>query len=347
MLIATIFVSLIVRRYGKSKAGLEELLHEILQDGTVAWRKLPKALLVAFPSLISGASLGPEAPAAIASIGFTSYIAEKQKLNHETAQHVNAATFSGMLGAVLSSPFLAPAMIAETVKSGAEKIKSLMTTSVIASAFGIATFYFIFHKIFVFHVPDETYAGSGYIELLLAFVFGFGGALFAGLIAKLLSYVNAAFDRVAKTESQLVILTGAVVSLIMFALPITMFSGQHTLDNLFTVSVTASFFGLLLAAFAKIVSTALLVRAGFVGGAVFPTIFAGTAFGLALNQIFNVSPMVAAGAATVGLLAVMLRQPVSAAILTLLIFGFSSGAAVACGLAGALLMLQLLREKKG
>ena len=345
MLVATLLVGFMVNRYGKTKAGLEELLHEILQEGTVKWRKLPKALLMAFPSLLSGASLGPEAPAAIASIGATSFIADKQRMNTDDTQNANIAAYSGMLGAVLSSPFLSPAMIAESAKSSVEKMRALLTTSVIASAFGTATFFFVFGQIFVFHLPEQTYAGSGYVELLVAFVIGLGGALFGAAMAKVLALTNKAFDAVAKNDTQLVIITGVVVSVLMFIMPITMFSGQHTLDNLFAYGVSAGFFGLLLAAIIKLASTGLLIRAGFVGGAVFPAIFAGAAFGLALNQLFNVSPMAAAGAATVGLLAVLLKQPVSAAILTLLIFGFNSGAVVACGLAGAMLVFLMTPKK--
>ena len=166
--------------------------------------------------------------------------------------------------------------------------------------------------------------------------------MFAIVLAKLFGYINKMFDVIARSDVQRLLLTGLVVSLFMYAAPLTMFSGQHTLNTLYEHSISASFIALILIAAMKLLSTSLLIRAGFIGGAVFPTVFTGVALGLALNQFLDVSPAVAVAATTVGLLTILLRQPLSAAILVLLFFGFTSGAAVACGVAGALLILPLL-----
>lgn len=344
--IATLLISYIVFRYGKANASLDELIHEILNNGEVKWRKLPKALLIAFPSLISGASLGPEAPAAIASIGATGAIAEKSNIAKKDLQAINTAAFSGMLGSILSSPFLAPAMIVETAKKKVEDLQSLLTTSLVASAFGTATFFVVFGKIYTFDLPTEGYTGSGYIELFYAFLLGIAGCVFAAIVAKSMQFFSKLFSSIAKTDVQLILLTGLVISILMYAFPLTMFSGQHTLDDLYTYSLSAGFVSLLAIAFVKMLSAALLIRAGFIGGGIFPALFTGAAFGLALNQLFNVSPMVAAVATTVGLLTAMMRQPLSAAILTILVFGFATGAIVASAVAGALLVLSLLPKKQ-
>lgn len=346
MAIATIIVGFIIHKYGRAHGALEQILEEVETNGRVQWRTLPKALLVAFPSLLSGASLGPEAPAAIASVGTAGFLSEKSHFDIDTTRHANTATFSGMLGAILSSPFLAPTMIAESAKTKAESLKPLLTTSLIASAFGMATFYFLFGRLSTFAIPNSTYTGSGYYELFAAFIFGISGCAIIAITAKIIEKAGTLLDKLAPTEITRLILTALIVSILMFAVPITMFSGQHTLDDLYMVSLSTGIIGLIVIGIVKIASTSLLLRAGFIGGAIFPAIFAGAAFGLALNQILNVSPMVAVGATSVGLLAVMMRQPVSAAILTLLIYGFSASAPVACGLAGALLVLSILPKKQ-
>lgn len=345
MFIATVLVGFIVKKYGKIKTGMEELLQDIVKDGVINWRVLPKAVIISLPSLVSGASLGPEAPSAIAGATAAGAAAENLKFSKSDTQIANAATFSGMLGSILSSPFLAPAMIAETAKSKINDLQQILTAGLIGSAFGTATFFFIFGKIFTFDLPSN-YSGSAYKELLAAFMFGILGTIFAAIIGKMLGFVNSTFDKIAKSDFQLVLLTGVIVAVLMYAFPLSMFSGQHTLDDLYNFSLGAGFISLFILAIVKMSSTALMIRAGFIGGAVFPALFTGSAFGLALNQIFNVSPMVAVGATTVGLLVALLKQPVSAAILTLLIFGFNSGATVACGLAGSLLILSLLPKKQ-
>lgn len=344
--IATLFISYIVFRYGKANTSLDTLIDDILTKGKVEWRKLPKALIIAFPSLISGASLGPEAPSAIASLAVTGAISEKANINANELQAVNTATFSGMLGAILSSPFLAPAMIVETTHKKVADLQSLLSTSIVASAFGIGTFFFLFGKIYTFDLPTEGYTGSGYMELILAFVFGIMGCIFAGIIGKTMEAINRVFSFIAKTDVQLILLTGIVISLLMYAFPLTMFSGQHTLDDLYSYSLTASFVSLLAIAFVKMLSAGLLIRAGFIGGGIFPALFTGAAFGLALNQLFNVSPMVAAVATTVGVLTALMQKPLSAAILTILVFGFATGAIVASAVAGSLLVLSLLPKKQ-
>lgn len=344
--VATLLISYIVFRYGKANASLDEIIHEILNNGEVKWRKLPKALLIAFPSLISGGSLGPEAPAAIASVGITGAIAEKSHLSTKELQSVNTAAFSGMLGAILSSPFLAPSMIVETTRKKVDDLQSLLTTSLVASAFGIATFFFLFGKIFTFNLPTEGYAGSGYIELILAFALGIAGCLFAAVIGKTMQGISKIFGYIAKTDVQLLLLTGIVISILMYAFPLTMFSGQHTLDDLYSYSLTASVISLVAIAFVKMLSAGLLIRAGFIGGGIFPALFAGAAFGLALNQLLDISPMVAAVAVTVGMLTALMKQPLSAAILTILVFGFATGAIVASAVAGALLVLSIVPKKQ-
>lgn len=343
--ITTLFVSFVIFRYGKANASLESIIEEIQANGKVNWRKLPKALIIAFPSIFAGASLGPEAPSAFASIAFTGFATEKAGANQEHIKHANFAAFSGMLGSILSSPFLAPAMIAETAKTKFETTRAYLTTSMVASAFGIATFFALFGKLNTFDLPNTPYTGSAYWELFAAFIFGIAGCVFVAIASKIIDAVGKVLDKITHSDIIKLCITAAIVSVIMYLVPITMFSGQHTLDDLFNLSLTAGFAVLIGIGFLKLISTALLLRGGFIGGAIFPALFAGAAFGLALNQLFDVSPIVAAGATSVGLLTLMMRQPLSAALLTLLIFGFSSSAAVVCGLAGALLVLSILPKK--
>ena len=106
------------------------------------------------------------------------------------------------------------------------------------------------------------------------------------------------------------------------ALPLTMFLGSNGLvfvtDNGAAIGVTL----IIALVFGKILATAGAISSGFIGGPIFPLLFAGGAAGTAVNLIFPTIPLgLAVGCMMAALTAAALPAPFMIAIVVLLVTG--------------------------
>lgn len=342
-MVAALVAGYLAKKYTKPLVGMDEIVAQIIEKGKIRWQDTGRAIINGIISIVSGASLGPEAPSAFVSAGAASFVSEKTKQPNDTSKIINAASVSGMLGSLLSSPFLAPALIAETAKGGFRNIRSLLTYSMVASAFGVGTFFALFHKVEVINIGLPAYSGTGLLGLAEALCIGFVAALFIAFAVKFLEPLMAAITKpFMQKPYHMALVGGGIAAFLTFCVPITMFSGQYTIPALIEKSAELGFVALICVALVKLFSTLLLLRSGFFGGLIFPIIFVGAALGLAITQVFTVSLTLAVGASIAGLLTIAMRQPLSAALLTIGIVGSSVTTVVAVAVAGACLLLTLL-----
>ena len=345
LIICGLVVGLLNKKYGKTGGGIEVLIRESLDKGHIEWRKVPKDLLISTFSIASGASLGPEAPASILAAGVASYTAEKTNMGLATSRAINLSAIAGMFGSLLSNPFLATVMFIETSKDHIKKLQEMIGYSMIAGAFGMATFFVLFNKLYVFDLGIPAYTGPTATDLYKAFVFGIIGAIFAIVVGIIMHKAEPIFkklDRKVITRS----LIGAVIAgLIAYAAPLTMFSGQNVLPDVITTAATTSFIALMLLAFAKLIATSVLLRTGFFGGIIFPSIFAGGVLGLAFNHFLHAPVALAISCTIAGLITLAMRQPLTAAFLTLAIAGTSIAAPTALAVSAGLIMLVIVKNK--
>lgn len=124
-----------------------------------------------------------------------------------------------------------------------------------------------------------------------------------------------------------------------------MFSGQSTIPHLVHEAASMSVIALLVLAVVKMISTSVLIESGFFGGGIFPAIFAGAAFGLALDHWVGVSATLAVPAAVAGLMTMIERKPFTAALLTVAITGTVTAPGVAVAVAGASLVGLVVKSR--
>ncbi|TAH33748.1 chloride channel protein [Candidatus Saccharibacteria bacterium] len=336
-------IGVLVRRSGKVD-GLDAVMTQVLTTGSINWRHLPRALVMAVLSLGSGASLGPEAPASVASVSLASFAAEKTKANATDTQTMNVSAMSGMLGGMMNSPFMVPAMIAESVQKKLAEINPLLVCSMISSAFGVGAMVVVLGKVFSIDLGVPPSDGANLTSLLWAFLFGIAGAV--GGVLVFLMGKRVTNPLMAKLHSPVTkaLVAALFMALVAYAFPLTMFSGQHTVPQLIgeTAQLTALY--LIVIALAKMLATTVLIEGGFFGGPIFPAIFAGVAFGLAFDHLFGVSLTIAVPAAVGGLLTLVQQKPFTAALLTVGIVGTTTAPITALGVAGGLIVLLALKN---
>lgn len=344
-LIAALVAGYFAKKYSKPLIGMDEVVMQIIEKGRIRWQDTGRALVNGFASIASGASLGPEAPSAFVSAGASSFAAEKTKQPTTTAKIMSISSVSGMLGTLLGSPFLAPVLVAASAKNGLKNMRQLLTYSTIASAFGVGTFFGLFHTVAVIDLGLPEYSGAGIGALTQALVIGFLAAMFLGIIFKLTEPIIPTITNPLKEKPFALALAGGTISaVIAFFIPLTMFSGQYTIPALLEKSAEFGVALLCIIAAAKLFSTLLLLKSGFFGGPIFPMIFVGATLGIIITHIITIPLTLAVAASITGLLTVAMRQPLSAALLTIGILGVSVTSVVAIAAAGACLLLTLLPQ---
>src|SRR5512136_1004 len=99
-----LLVGLLVKLFGDHNAIFAEIMQEFGKTGRFDYRNAPGIVITAFVSLISGGSLGPEAPLADASGGIGTFVADRLKLDPRETRTLSYSGLSGMLGAFITSP---------------------------------------------------------------------------------------------------------------------------------------------------------------------------------------------------------------------------------------------------
>ncbi len=100
-----LLVGLLVKLFGDHNAIFAELMQEFGKTGRFDYRHAPGIVVTALVSLISGASLGPEAPLADACGGLGTLAADKLKLNEQETRVMGYSGLSSMLAAFITNPF--------------------------------------------------------------------------------------------------------------------------------------------------------------------------------------------------------------------------------------------------
>ncbi len=122
LLICTIgglLVGLLVRVFGDHNGIFADVIKDFGKTGRFDYRHAPGIVITALVSLISGGSLGPEAPLADASGGIGTFVADRLKLDPRESRTLGYSGLSGMLAAFITSPIGGPLLALEGAQGGA------------------------------------------------------------------------------------------------------------------------------------------------------------------------------------------------------------------------------------
>ena len=293
-----LLVGVLVKVFGDHSGIFAEMMQEFGKTGRFNYRHAPGIVITALVSLIAGGSLGPEAPLADACGSLGTLTAEKLKLDERETRSLGFAGLSAMLAAFLTSPFGGALLGLESARAGIDYVWTLFP-SLVASA--CATIVFV--------VLSGSYFGSLYVfpayepritDLLLAVPLGLLGALAGALFIVLFKQLR---KLMLPLKSHLILrgfIGGLGLGIAGALLPLILFSGEAETAELIKHSAEIGVLMLIVLALVKLLITTLCLATGWKGGYIFPTMFAGTALGLAAHLIFPDIPMAVAVAATMG-----------------------------------------------
>jgi H+/Cl- antiporter ClcA len=338
-----VVVGLLRRAFRISDGGagmVKEMQEERVEPTTV-----PGTVSISAISLIGGASLGPEAALGSMGGGLGTWASERRGLDSETQRTNTLSGMAGAYGGLLSAPILGTMLVLELARPSGPRLTSTLIASLVASTVSFAIFIPIVGATFlgIYDLPSYQYKDW---YLLAAVPLG----LVAGAIALILVVSVGVLRRLmAPLAGRVVVrstLGGIGFGLVAVALPLTLFTGSAELETVIDQGRQLGAGLLIAVVFAKILSFALSISTGFIGGPVFPSLFiGGTAgfaahllvpglpVGLAFTTMFAAVPgAVMAAPFTVVLLAALTTQlgalqtaPIAIAVITAYILVSGSG----------------------
>lgn len=343
--IGGLVVGLLVKLFGDHNAIFAELMQEFGRTGRFNYHHAPGIVITAFVSLISGASLGPEAPLADACGGLGTLAADKLKLDEQETRTLGYSGVSGMLASFITQPISGAILGLESAQGGTSGKQTyfwVLFPSLLASAVATVVFVLLSGDFFetLYQFPDYT---PRLVDLLYAAPLG----LIGGVVGLLFMLSLRRLQRLFQTMKTHVVLRGLLgglgMGIIGALLPLTLFSGESETAELITDAAQIGVVMLIVLGLAKLFATSLVLATGWKGGYIFPIMFASAALGLAASLLFPGIPVAVAVAATMaGALVAALRAPLFAALFTLVLVQKETAAVVAVAVVVAALLTALL-----
>jgi H+/Cl- antiporter ClcA len=347
-----LLVGLLVRAFGDHSGIFAELMQEFGRTGRFDYRRAPGIVLTAIVSLVSGASLGPEAPLADASGGIGTLLADRLHLDARATRSLAFSGVSAMLGAFITSPIGGPLLALESAQGGSTGLASyfwVLFPSLLAAA--VATVAFValsgafYGTIYLF--PDYLPSLRHLLQAIpLGLIGGAVGVVFFIVLRRLQGLMQPMKHRLVLRG----LIGGLGLGIIGAIFPLVLFSGE---DESLVLIARAAQIGvpmLILLAGVKLFVTGLGLATGWKGGYIFPVLFVGVALGLATNLLFPQVPMAVAVSATIaGTLAATLRAPLFAIMFTMVLVQRETAPVVAVAVvAGSLLaaLVALLNARR-
>jgi H+/Cl- antiporter ClcA len=341
-----LLVGLLVKLFGDHSGIFFEVMREFGKTGRFEYRNAPGILITAFVSLISGASLGPEAPLADACGGIGTLVSDKFKLDEQETRTMGYSGVSGMLASFITNPFGGALLGLESAQGGTTGKSAyfwVLFPSLMASAVATVVFVLLTGTFF-----DTLYKFPEYVprlvDMFYAAPLGLLGALVGVLFMLSLKRLQI-FFRVLKGHLVLRgVLGGLGMGIIGALFPLTLFSGEAETAELITGAAEIGVAMLIVLGIMKLFATSLVLATGWKGGYIFPLMFSSVALGMAIALLFPDVPVAVAVAATMaGALVAAFRAPLFAALFTVVLVQKETASVIAVAVVvGALLTAYLL-----
>jgi H+/Cl- antiporter ClcA len=343
--IGGLLVGLLVKYFGDHSGIFAEVMREFGKTGRFDYRNAPGIVVTAFVSLISGASLGPEAPLADACGGIGTLVSDKLKLDEQETRTMGYSGMSGMLAAFITNPFGGALLGLESAQGGTTGKAAyfwVLFPSLLASAVSTVVFVGLSGTFF-----ETLYKFPKYTPRLVDMVYAVPLGLLGGVVGLLFMLSLKRLQRLFLALKGRVVLRGLIgglgMGIIGALLPLTLFSGESETTDLITHAVEIGVVMLIVLGLLKLFATSLLLATGWKGGYIFPIMFASVALGMAVDLLFPGVPVAVAVAAMIaGALVATLRAPLFAALFTVVLVQKETASVIAVAVVVSALLTALL-----
>lgn len=325
--VLAVLLSLVVglsRRYLHAPSAIDAGFVEMVRGDAEPpdYRQFPGAFVSSLGSLLSGASIGPEGVLGVLVSEIAAFLGPHLRIPDSARAEFTlaalASAFNGLIGSVLFTGIFAT----ELQQGRAKGPLQYLVWNLLAGVVGYVVFRASGFPAFASMIP---FPPAGLLPLyavvaILCGVLATGIALGIGIW---LQVVEQVMDRVFGTGVVLrVVAAGAIIGAVCYVFPDLLFSGENQIHDFVA---NPAFYGaglLLLLALLKLGLFGISIKAGYIGGPVFPVIFACTLTGLALNLVIpGIPAAVFVLCIEAAALAVAMGIPLTAILLVVVVSG--------------------------
>lgn len=255
------------------------------------YRIFPGTLLSAFFSLVSGVSVGPEGPIAILVMEISAWFREKLKIINEVSIGFDVAALASAYNGIIGNPLFS-AVIATEFNVGNKNALKFIAWNLLAGVIGFLLFKLFGFASFASFMEFPPIGTVTPMHILYAVILGVLGAGVAVAIGAVMRGVGQFTEKVFHGRvMERVLFAGVIMGIVCTFIPELLFSGESSIHGILKEPAMYGAAFLLLMAVLKIVFLALSFKSGFLGGPIFPTIFACTMISLALSLVFPGIPL--------------------------------------------------------
>lgn len=318
--------------------------HEYDERGRMEYRRILPGAAFSLASLFSGAAVGPEAPLVDINGGLGTLLAERAGVK---PQQVRMLTYAGVAGALAAFLGAAPVGALLAMEFISPKSINISRTDLVAGLASGASAWAVYSILggekFGMLFPFPGYTALSGVNLVFALGIGAAGGLLG------LAYGGA----MVKTRVKLAALRsrpllagvagGSVIALAAIVSPYLLFSGQSQVPTVTENAATLGVLVLLGLGLAKVALSIWSLSTAYFGGPLFPLMFAGLCFGLALNLMVPAIPQgVAVLALIVSLLVAATVAPLSMTVFLMIISNAELASVIAVAAVAAYIVRQAI-----
>ena len=316
---------------------LEEVMAEFKRTGSYRTDGAIKPVVTFLLPLVFGGSIGFEAGLTGLITAGCCWIRDKLKAAGLRAGAVAEVTIAASLSAIFGTPFAGIVAGAESAPEDVSRVSETLNVDdynmrrgakivlYTAAAFGAFGGVMLFSHLFgaASGLPRFEPITATYAELLWALpciavayamtlLFHGSARLFANIATR---FGNGALGTVAPP-----IIAGVVMGAIACVLPYVLFPGEAQSEELMASWTTWTAVALFATGMIKAVVTPLCLNMGWVGGSLFPSIFAGVAAGYGLAALTGADPMLMVTVTTAAFLGGVTQKPLMTLAILFLCF---------------------------
>ena len=322
--VGVLFFSLLVGLVGKYMHAPNVMkgnaLAPLAAGDTSGYKSFWGALLTSFFSLFSGASVGPEGPIGFLSVYISEWLAIKLKLAKKEFLPASLAGMSSAYNGIVGNPLFATLFASEM--SGGKGGLPMVAANLAAGAVG----YLLFALLNVPPFASFLYEGELAALDLSIVVWAIGLGLVGGLLAIYTGIAMNTMERIMSVFGDRIIArtltAGVVIGAVCFFIPNLMFSGEDSIHSIIADAAQIGVPMLFLMALLKPLLLSLSFKSGYLGGPIFPSLFAATMMALAIGLLVPQVPLaVLIACSTAGIVTLVLKAPLTSILLVTVMTG--------------------------
>jgi H+/Cl- antiporter ClcA len=251
----------------------------------------PGALLSSYCSLLSGASVGPEGPLAFLIQDISAWLGEKLKVAEDSTLGLSVAALASAYNGIVGSPVFTAVFATEFQVGGKELSYAFLAWNLLAGAIGYIFFALLKLPVFAQYIPFTPINSLTFPYVLYAILLGLVGSLLALFIGGCFQFFGTVMEKFGDRVVLRTLVAGVIIAVVVYFVPEVMFAGVRQIFPMINNPARFGVWLLLLFALLKILLLALSFKSGYLGGPIFPTLFASTMVALALSLIFPTVPI--------------------------------------------------------